>query len=485
MKKYGKFFSILFLALGIICCFSFLPGSKAEAATVSVKNVQKLSGGKFEKRGSSWYYVCKNGSTPAKGLYEIKGKTYYLSSTGRRKYGWQTIEGNRYYFGRKSEGYMYKKCWLKLSSGKVYRLTKSGKMATGLTKVGKKYYYFDKETGERQYGWKKVDGKYRYFGKKSSSGAMYVKKWLTKGKYLYYLTSDGSRATGWKTISGKKYYFSKKGRACRSKKKINGVTYYFDSKTGELLYSGANISNISSDCAILINADTGKVLYDKNSTKKHANASTTKILTCIIALENSNLTDKVKISANAAAAEPTKLYLRSGEKVYMKDLLYAMMLPSANDAAVAVAEYISGSTSKFATLMNRKAKEIGCTSTHFVTPNGLDSGLNHYTTAADLAKIASYAYKNSTFRNIIKTKSYSFKSISGYSYSMKNTNDLLGSMTGVKGMKTGYTQKAGYCYVGVIKSKKGNTYICVTLGAKTSTARWSDAKALLNYAYKK
>ncbi len=419
-KSGKKFLFSIFLALLLCLGFSTLSGSEARAADVSMDNVTKISGGSFEKEGSKWYYRYKDGSSPSKGIYKIKGKTYYIGSSGQRKYGWQDINGKTYYFGKKSEGYMY------------------------------------------------------------------AKKWVKEGKARYYLTKSGARASGWKTIGGKTYYFSRKtGKACRSKKTIDGTAYYFDSKTGALLYSGANLSNISSDCAVLINADTGEVLYDKNGDTKHANASTTKILTCILALENSSLKDKVKFSAKAANEEPTKLSVSKGEKFYMEDLLYAMMLPSANDAAVAVAEHISGSTSAFAKLMNKKAKQIGCTSTHFVTPNGLDKGKNHYTTAQDLAKIAAYAYQNSTFRKIIKTKSYSFKNLSGKSYKVKTSNELLGSMAGVKGMKTGYTKKAGYCFVGVIKSKKGNTYISVTLGASSGKKRWADAKTLLKYAYKK
>ncbi|MCD8011780.1 MAG: D-alanyl-D-alanine carboxypeptidase [Lachnospiraceae bacterium] len=391
--------------------------TSTEDSAISISNIQKVSGGKFVKRSGQYYYRLSDGTYAMNCLLKIKGKIYYFSKTGRRKYGWQEIDGDSYYFGKKSEGYMYKK------------------------------------------------------------------KWLTYDGDRYYLTSDGTPATGWKTINSKRYYFSKAGVACRSKKTIDGTTYYFSSKTGALLYSGAKIS-ISADCAVLINAKTGEILYDKNGTTKHANASTTKIMTCILALENSKLKTKVTASANAAAQEPTKIYLHQGEVFYMKDLLYGLMLPSGNDAAVAIAEHISGSTKAFAKLMNKKAKEIGCTSTHFVTPNGLDAGLNHYTTAQDLAKIAAYAYKNSTFRKIIRTQTYSFTSLSGYSYYLTTTNALLGNMSGVTGMKTGYTNKAGYCFVGSVKSKGGDTYIAVVLGGSTSESRWSDARKLLSYAYK-
>jgi len=160
-----------------------------------------------------------------------------------------------------------------------------------------------------------------------------------------------------------------------------------------------------------------------------------------------------------------------------------LMLPSHNDTAIALAEYVNGSTTNFVKKMNEKARALGCTNTNFVTPNGLDSGVNHYSTALDLSKIARYAMKNSTFRQIIATSSYSFKSGMGYSYKVYTTNELLGKTKGVIGMKTGYTKKAGNCFVGAVKAKNGKMYISVTLGATTETKRWSDAKTLLQYAY--
>ena len=134
--------------------------------------------------------------------------------------------------------------------------------------------------------------------------------------------------------------------------------------------------------------------------------------------------------------------------------------------------------------MNKKAKELGCTNTHFVTPNGLDAGLNHYTTASDLAIMARYAIKDPTFRKLINTRSYSFRSINTKrKFTISTTNALLGNQAGVIGLKTGETNKAGHCFVGLCRSKKGNTYISVTLGGPSSAARWRDSKILLNYAY--
>lgn len=474
-KKHFRRSGVLALLLWALC----MAFSVTSSAAVSTDNIKTVSGGTFVKKNNRWMYRYKNGTMAKNCLLNIKGKTYYFSANGYRQSGWKKIGGNYYYFGNQSQGYMYKLQWLK-QNGQTYFLKKSGKRAQGWMTWQGKTYYFNKK-GQRLSGWQIIGGKKYYLGT-AGQGWLYKNRLFTYKNRIFYLQKDGSAAVGWKTVSGKQYYFSKEGRAYKGQHKIDGVTYYF-SDQGVLLYSGANLS-VSSDCAILLDADTGKVLYEKNADTKHANASTTKILTCILALENAKLTDKVKVSANAAAQEPTKLYMKEGDSFLMKDLLYSLMLPSHNDTAVAIAEHISGTTAKFASLMNKKAKAIGCKKTHFVTPNGLDNGLNHYTTARDLAKIAQYALKNTTFKKIIKTSSYKFNSQGGTSYTVQSTNALLGAMPGVNGMKTGFTNKAGYCFVGTVKGKSGHTYISVTLGASTSTQRWSDAKTLLQYAYK-
>lgn len=159
--------------------------------------------------------------------------------------------------------------------------------------------------------------------------------------------------TGWYTDkSGKKYYFGKDGKAVTGKHKIKGTYYYFN-QNGTVTHTGLNYS-LSSDCALLMNADTGQIIYGKNENVAHANASTTKIMTCILALENCKLNEKVKFSPYAASIEPSKLYANAGEIFYLKDLLYSLMLPSHNDTAVAIAEHVSGSTAKFVKLMNKK-----------------------------------------------------------------------------------------------------------------------------------
>ena len=167
----------------------------------------------------------------------------------------------------------------------------------------------------------------------------------------------------------------------------------------------------------------------------------------------------------------------------MGDMLYSLLLPSHNDTAVAIAEHVGGSTKKFVNMMNEKAAELGCTNTHFATPNGLDAGLNHYTTARDMAKIASYAWQYSRIREIVGTRTKTIKNLKGKTYNLVSTNRLLHEgMAGIGGMKTGYTDKAGQCFVGVIKGLNGKTYISVTFGARTTDGRWADARKLLSYA---
>lgn len=348
-------------------------------------------------------------------------------------------------------------------------------------KINRKTYYFN-NLGYRWYGWHVIDGKKYYFG--SNDQGYLTKNSLIKyrGNY-YYVGKDGAMVTGWITDkSGKRYYFDKEGKAVTGKQKIDRTYYYFN-QNGTLAHTGLNY-NISSDCALLMNADTGKIIYAKNENVAHANASTTKIMTCILALENCKLNEKVKFSSYAASIEASKLYANAGEVFYLKDLLYSLMLPSHNDTAVAIAEHVSGSTARFVNLMNKKATQIGCTNTHFDTPNGLDAGYNHYTTASDLAKIAQYALQKPMIRKLVNTRTHSFSNLNtGRSYYVSTTNALLGNVPGVQGMKTGYTDKAGYCFVGLSHSAKGNTYISVVLGADSSSARWQDSRILLNYAY--
>ena len=348
-------------------------------------------------------------------------------------------------------------------------------------KINNKTYRFN-HLGHRWCSWHTYNGKQYYFG--SRSQGYLIKNTLIRYKNnYYYVGKDGAMVTGWITDkSGTTYYFGKDGKAVTGKHRIQKTNYYFNAN-GTLEHTGLDY-NLSSDCALLNNANTGKVVYAKNENVRHANASTTKIMTCILALENCKLNEKVTFSPYAASIEPSKLYANAGEVFYLKDLLYSLMLPSHNDTAVAIAEHVSGSTAKFVNLMNKKAAAIGCTNTHFATPNGLDFGYDHYTTASDLAKIARYAIKRNMFRKLISTGYYSFSNLNtGRTYYIGTTNALLGNLPGVQGMKTGYTNKAGYCFVGLSYSQKGNTYISVVLGGSSSASRWEDSRRLLTYAY--
>ena len=203
--------------------------------------------------------------------------------------------------------------------------------------------------------------------------------------------------------------------------------------------------------AVLMDGESGRVLYEKDGERPLANASTTKVLTCIVALENSPGDDYVQVSQNAASQPEVKLGLQKGEQYYLEDLLYSLMLKSHNDTAVAIAEHCGGSVEGFARMLNRKAKQIGCKNTYFITPNGLDAedeNGKHHTTAKDLALIMRYAIKNETFLHIAQTRDYTFSEITGKrTFSVHNANAFLDMRDGVLAGKTGYTSQAGYCYV--------------------------------------
>lgn len=239
--------------------------------------------------------------------------------------------------------------------------------------------------------------------------------------------------------------------------------------------------------AILMDGDSGRILYEKKGETPRPNASTTKVLTCILALENGDGDDYVQISANAASQPQVKLGLQKGEQYYLEDLLHSLLLQSHNDSAVAIAEHIGGSVKKFSDMMNSKAREIGCTDTHFITPNGLDaedSGGTHHTTASDLALIMRYAIKNKIFLQIAQTKEYSFSDLSKKrTFSVHNTNALFSMTDGVLAGKTGFTGDAGYCYVCAVQ-KDDRTFIIALLGAGWpghKTYKWHDTLKLLEY----
>ena len=248
---------------------------------------------------------------------------------------------------------------------------------------------------------------------------------------------------------------------------------------------GYDISSVKAIGAVLVDMENGRVLWGKNEDKPLAMASTTKIMTAIIALETGNMEDYVTISKRAASAPEVDIDLQTGDRVKLKDLLYALMLKSANDSAIAIAEHIGGSVENFAKLMNDKAFEIGAKDTEFVTPNGLDEG-DHHSTAEDMALIASYALRNEDFVKIINTESYSFISEKGRSYFVSNANRLLKEYEGAFGVKTGFTCKAGHCFVGAAQ-RDGVMLVCAVLGsgwgASGKEYKWSDTKAILDYGF--
>ena len=243
--------------------------------------------------------------------------------------------------------------------------------------------------------------------------------------------------------------------------------------------------------AVLMDADSGRILFEKNGEERLANASTTKILTCILALEKGEPEEPVTFSEEAVRQPEVHLGASKGETFYLEDLLYSLMLESHNDTAVAVAEAVSGSTAAFAEEMNQKAKEIGCTETHFVSPNGLDwedEDGPHETTAGDLARLLRYCIRQSPkkekFLEITRTGEKSFSNLAGTrTYSCTNHNAFLSMMDGALTGKTGFTGKAGYCYTGAL-SDGDRTFIIALLACgwpNNKTYKWSDARALFSY----
>jgi len=232
--------------------------------------------------------------------------------------------------------------------------------------------------------------------------------------------------------------------------------------------------------AIIMCVDTGETLYEKSAKKKLYNASTTKIMSAIVAIERKSMGSKVRISKKVTRTPYRELFMKKKDRFYLRDMLYAMLITSSNDASVAVAEKVGGSVSRFAKLMNKRAKSLGCVNTHFVNPHGLHSK-KHYSCAYDLALMTKQAIKYSTFLKAVGKKSYKFKNVKKTrKYKVKNGNSLLGKYQGVIGGKTGYTGPAGYCFVSIFKYQ-GKTYITVTLGSKTGSKRWTDTKRMLSY----
>lgn len=254
---------------------------------------------------------------------------------------------------------------------------------------------------------------------------------------------------------------------------------------------GQEPENLYAQSAVLMDADSGRILFAKNGQQERAMASTTKIMTCILALEYGELEEKVVASANAASQPKVRLGVSQGEEFYLRDLLYSLMLESHNDSAVIIAEGIGTSVAGFADMMNKKAKELGCNNTYFITPNGLDAADekgSHHTTAEDLARIMKYCIvdspKKDMFLEITRTSTYQFGNCQGIrSYSCTNHNAFLQMMEGALAGKTGFTGDAGYCYIGSLK-RDDRTFIVALLACgwpNNKSYKWSDTKKLMNY----
>lgn len=243
--------------------------------------------------------------------------------------------------------------------------------------------------------------------------------------------------------------------------------------------SAATETFVDASAAVVMEVETGRVLYAQNADEALAMASTTKIMTALVALENGNIEDEVTVGASAAGVEGSSLYLKAGEKIKLRDLLYGLMLQSGNDAAVAIAEHVGGSVEAFIAMMNQKAQELGAEATHFSNPHGL-SDENHYTSARDLASIAAAALKNEMFSQIVSTKYYEIAATNKTQQrTLKNKNKLLWNYEGGNGVKTGYTKMAGRCLVSSAV-QEGMQVVCVVLNCSDM---FEDSMLLLDNAY--
>lgn len=258
------------------------------------------------------------------------------------------------------------------------------------------------------------------------------------------------------------------------------------------LQSAAYAVSVNAESAILVEVSTGRIIYEKNSTQQMFPASTTKMMTAILVIENCDLQDTVTISETALQNIPSGYVtcdLTIGEELSVNDLLYALMLPSANDAAYALAEHVAGSVDAFSDMMNNKAREIGCKNTHFVNPNGIHD-TRHYSTAYDLYLIAKYCMQNETFRNIVSTKEYTLPATNKHAEadrSFVTTNDLIkpektNYYKTATGIKTGHTSMAGYCLISE-SSRDGLDFISVVLNSETDNKRFQDSVKLFDYGY--
>lgn len=251
------------------------------------------------------------------------------------------------------------------------------------------------------------------------------------------------------------------------------------------IVQAAGEPKILADSAILVEAKTGRIIYEKNPDVEHEPASMTKMLTCVLALENLKPTEEVFMNEAAVMTEDNTLNWSTTDSVSARDMITAVMLVSENGGAVALANAIAGSQSEFAEMMNDKAKELGCKNSHFANPNGLPNS-NHYSTATDMARIAVYCMKNETFREIVNTRRTSIHWIYPKDKwsELNNTNELLGKYKGANGIKTGWTRSAGGCLTA--SAKRGDIeLIAVIMHSPDHDTRFEDATNLFNYGFER
>ncbi len=257
-----------------------------------------------------------------------------------------------------------------------------------------------------------------------------------------------------------------------------GAVEVFDGESDPIKETAA-VPSVSAAGAILIDADSGRVLYKHNAYQRMPMASTTKIMTALVALSSVPVDTVVSVSPLAVGVEGSSVYLYAGEELTMEQLLYAMLLESANDAAAAIAIAVGGDIESFADMMNEMAQRIGLADTHFENPHGLD-GEEHYTTAADLATLTAYALQNETFRSIVSTYKHTIPmNGSEGTRLLINHNKLLKSYSGAIGVKTGFTKKSGRCLVSAAE-REGVTLVAVTLSAADD---WNDHANMLDYGF--
>ena len=275
-------------------------------------------------------------------------------------------------------------------------------------------------------------------------------------------------------------------RSRRSHLLISALVFSLGSMFASVAWSFSPDEDLTARAAVLMDAATGKILYQKDADLRLPPASTTKVMTAILTLESGRkLTDTLSVSKTATRVPATKLYLRPGQSLAIEDLLYAIMLSSANDASMVLAEGIGGSVEHFTELMTKRAHELGATNSHFANPHGL-TAVDHFSTARDLAVLFRYAMRNPTFREIVQTKISSVSSNTivkkrtvARRISVRNHNRLLWNFDGAIGGKTGYTHAAQKCFVGAV-ARNGHTVIVAILGARD---QWGDTKRLLEYGF--